>query len=68
MFFVYEENRRPTAAPGCNYWANRERSYRYYGSHGKDLPEIYQAVIDTLKERQKKYEPLPVGPPVPVHR
>lgn len=44
-----------------------QRSYRYYGSHGKDLPEIYQAVIDTLKERQKKYAPLPVGPPVPVH-
>ena len=44
-----------------------QHSYRYYGSHGKDLPEIYQAVIDTLKERQKKYEPLPVGLPVPVH-
>lgn len=39
-----------------------QRSYRYYGAHGKDLPEIYQAVIDTLKQRQKKYAPLPVGP------
>ena len=44
-----------------------QRSYRYYGSHGKDLPEIYQAVIDTLKERQKKFGPLPVGPPPVPH-
>ncbi len=28
------------------------RSYRYYGIHGKDLDEIYGAVIDTLKKRQ----------------
>ena len=45
-----------------------QRSYRYYGSHGKDLPEIYQAVIDTLKERQKKYAPLPVGPSAVPHK
>ena len=44
-----------------------QHSYRYYGSHGKDLPEIYQAVIDTLKERQKKFAPLPVGPPPVPH-
>jgi len=44
-----------------------QHSYRYYGSHGKDLPEIYQAVIDTLKERQKKFPPLPVGPSAPQH-
>ncbi|GAA4034144.1 hypothetical protein GCM10022409_18090 [Hymenobacter glaciei] len=44
-----------------------QRSYRYYGSHGKDLTEIYQAVIDTLKARQKKFDPLPVGPPAPQH-
>ena len=44
-----------------------QHSYRYYGSHGKDLSEIYQAVIDTLKGRQKKFAPLPVGPPAPEH-
>jgi Domain of unknown function (DUF4296) len=44
-----------------------QHSYRYYGAHGKDLPELYQAVIDTLKERQKKFAPLPVGPPAPEH-
>ena len=44
-----------------------QRSYRYYSNHGKDLPEIYQAVIDTLKERAKKYDPLPVGPHEPKH-
>ena len=45
-----------------------QHSYRYYGAHGKDLPEMYQAVIDTLKERQKKFAPLPVGPPAMPHR
>lgn len=45
-----------------------QHSYRYYGEHGKDLPEIYQAVIDTLKERQKKFDPLPVGPPAVPHK
>ena len=44
-----------------------QRSYRYYGIHGKDLPEIYQAVIDTLSERQKKFSPLPTGPPPVPH-
>ncbi|MDQ2792734.1 MAG: DUF4296 domain-containing protein [Bacteroidota bacterium] len=44
-----------------------QHSYRYYGAHGKDLPEMYQAVIDTLKERQKKFPPLPVGPPAVPH-
>jgi hypothetical protein len=29
-------------------------SYRYYGSHGKDLDEIYGAVNDTLEARAKK--------------
>ncbi|MET4075574.1 DUF4296 domain-containing protein [Hymenobacter sp. UYCo722] len=42
-------------------------SYRYYGAHSKDLPELYQAVVDTLKERQKKFPPLPVGPPAVPH-
>ena len=45
-----------------------QHSYRYYGAHGKDLPELYQAVIDTLKERQKKFGPLPVGPPAVPHK
>ena len=45
-----------------------QHSYRYYGAHGKDLPELYQAVIDTLKERQKKFGPLHVGPPAVPHR
>lgn len=44
-----------------------QHSYRYYGSHGKDLPELYQAVIDTLKARQQKLAPLPVGPPPVPH-
>ena len=44
-----------------------QRSYRYYGSHGKDLPEIYQAVIDTLKARQHKFDPRPAGPPPVPH-
>ena len=56
------------------YWKRQvtnsvlQHSYRYYGAHGKDMPEIYQAVIDTLKERQKKFTPLPVGPPAVPHR
>ena len=44
-----------------------QHSYRYYGAHGKDLPEMYQAVIDTLKERQKKFDPLPAGVPAVPH-
>nr|WP_277881430.1 DUF4296 domain-containing protein [Hymenobacter cyanobacteriorum] len=44
-----------------------QHSYRYYSAHGKDLPDMYQAVVDTLKERQKKYAPLPVGPPAVPH-
>ena len=44
-----------------------QHSYRYYSSHGKDLSEIYQAVIDTLKARQQKFAPLPVGPSAPGH-
>jgi len=33
------------------------RSYRYYSIHGKDLHDIYGAVIDTLTARQHKYDP-----------
>lgn len=29
-------------------------SYRYYGSHGKDLDEIYGSINDTLEARAKK--------------
>lgn len=56
------------------YWKRQvtssvlQHSYRYYGAHGKDMPEIYQAVIDTLKARQQKFAPLPVGPPAVPHR
>ena len=56
------------------YWKRQvtnsvlQHSYRYYGAHGKDMPEIYQAVIDTLKTRQQKFAPLPVGPPAVPHR
>lgn len=42
-----------------------QHSYRYYGAHGKDLPDIYQAVVDTLKARQQKLSPPPGPPPVP---
>ena len=45
-----------------------QHSYRYYGTHAKDLPEIYQAVIDTLKDRQYKLGPMPAGAsPMPPH-
>ncbi|WP_426060142.1 DUF4296 domain-containing protein [Hymenobacter sp. B1770] len=33
-----------------------QRSYRYYGIHGKDLDEIYKAVIDTLGLREQKLD------------
>lgn len=43
------------------------RSYRYYNTHGKDLAEIYQAVIDTLSQRAAKLDSAaqrkPTGPP-----
>ena len=34
-----------------------QRSYRYYGIHGKDLDEIYGAVIDTLGQREARLDP-----------
>ena len=40
-----------------------QRSYRYYGIHGKDLEDIYGAVVDTLKEREAKFG----APAAPVH-
>jgi hypothetical protein len=45
-----------------------QRSYRYYGIHGKDLNEIYQSVIDTLSNRAKKLEPAdaPAASPAPA--
>lgn len=44
-----------------------QRSYRYYTIHNKDLNELYQAVIDTLGQREKKFPPLPVPVPPPPH-
>jgi hypothetical protein len=40
-----------------------ERSYRYYAIHGKDLDEIYAAVIDSLVAKEKKMG----GNPTPLH-
>ena len=40
-----------------------QRSYRYYGIHGKDLDDIYGAVIDTLGRREAKLKALPTVPP-----
>ena len=40
------------------------RSYRYYGIHGKDLDEIYGAVIDTLGRREARF--APAGKPAPA--
>lgn len=34
-----------------------KRSYRYYGIHGKDLDDIYGAVIDTLGRREAALDP-----------
>ncbi len=44
-----------------------QRSYRYYSIHHKDLNELYQAVIDTLGLRQKKFEPVPGTVEAPPH-
>ena len=33
-----------------------QRSYRYYGVHGKDLDELYQAVIDSLGQRERELQ------------
>ena len=38
------------------------RSYRYYSIHGKDLDEIYAAIIDTLSSRERKLTPPPTPP------
>ena len=40
-----------------------ERSYHYYSIHGKDLDEIYAAVIDSLAAREKQLG----GNPMPLH-
>ncbi|MGY3087726.1 hypothetical protein ACVWYF_000752 [Hymenobacter sp. UYAg731] len=34
-----------------------QRSYRYYGIHGKDLNEIYAGVLDTLNKREARLNP-----------
>lgn len=36
-----------------------QQSYRYYAAHGKDLDEIYAAVIDTLALRQVRVQATP---------
>jgi hypothetical protein len=38
-----------------------QRSYRYYGVHGKDLHDIYGAVIDTLNLRAARFAPAGAG-------
>ncbi|GAA4355095.1 hypothetical protein GCM10023185_17640 [Hymenobacter saemangeumensis] len=40
-----------------------QRSYRYYAIHGKDLDEIYGAVIDTLERRERRFGPVTARPP-----
>ncbi len=42
------------------------RSYRYYSIHGKDLDDIYGAVIDTLRGREKKLAPVAASPAQPA--
>ena len=42
-----------------------QRSYRYYGTHKKDLAELYQLVIDTLAQREARYPPPPGVRPTP---
>lgn len=34
-----------------------QRSYRYYSIHGKDLNDIYTAVVDTLTRREEAFDP-----------
>lgn len=34
-----------------------QRSYRYYSIHGKDLNDIYGAVVDTLRRREAALDP-----------
>jgi hypothetical protein len=38
-----------------------QRSYRYYSVHGKDLDEIYAAVIDTLGRREFRLGAAPAA-------
>ena len=40
-----------------------QRSYRYYGIHGKDLNEIYTGVIDTLGKREARLTPATATQP-----
>ena len=45
-----------------------QRSYRYYGIHGKDLDEIYQAVLDSLGGLERKLgKPAGNQAPPPGH-
>ena len=40
-----------------------QRSYRYYGIHGKDLNEIYAGVVDTLGKREARLSPATATQP-----
>ena len=40
-----------------------QRSYHYYGIHGKDLNEIYAGVLDTLNHREAKLNPATTNHP-----
>ena len=44
-----------------------QRSYRYYFIHGKDLDDIYKAVIDTLGHREHKLDPASNTNKEPAH-
>lgn len=56
------------------YWRHEttdsafQRSYRYYGIHGKDLNDIYTAVIDTLKKREEKFAPITAPTPADARK
>ncbi|MFD1469823.1 DUF4296 domain-containing protein [Hymenobacter caeli] len=54
------------------FWSNQltdssfQHSVRYYGTHGKDLDDIYGAVIDSLEHRTHRLDPKrPPTPPRP---
>ena len=40
-----------------------QQSYRYYGVHGKDLDDIYQAVIDSLGSKERQMGGVPSKEP-----
>jgi hypothetical protein len=42
-----------------------QRSYRYYGVHGKDLDEIYQGVLDSLGSKEREFGQQSAPPAAP---